>query len=88
MSHLVALKLCTLAKGFPTLVTVKGLLSAVNPLVLSEVFGAVEGFLTFVTLKALPADHRVFFLFWSPIQGLSTLIKSLFFSGMNTLVAS
>lgn len=85
VSHLVAIKLCTLAKGFPTLVALKGLLPSVNPLVLSEVFAAAESFLTFVTLSA---GRRMFFLFWVLIQGLSTLVKSLFFSGVNALVAS
>lgn len=88
VSHLVAIKLCTLAKGFPTLVTVKGLLPGVNPLMLNEVFAAAIGFLTFITLKALPADRRMFFPFWVLIQGLSTLVTSLFFSSVNTLVAS
>lgn len=56
MDHLVASKLFTLAKSFATLITFKGLLPGVNPLMLSQVFAAAEGFLTFVTLKVLLAD--------------------------------
>lgn len=62
VDHLVANKLCTLAKSFATLVTFKGLLPDVNPLVPSQVFAAAEGFLAFVTLKVLLADPWMLFL--------------------------
>lgn len=60
---LVVNELCTLAKGFPTLVTLKGLLSGVKPLMLSQVFAATEGFLACVTLKVLLTTPWMHFLF-------------------------
>lgn len=53
VDHLVANKLCTLAKGLPTPVTLKGLRPGVNPLMLGQVFAAAKCFLTFLTLKVL-----------------------------------
>lgn len=63
VAHLVASELCTLVKGFLTLVTLKGLLPGVKPLMLSQVFAAAEGFLAFVTLKGLLGSSRMLFLF-------------------------
>lgn len=57
---LVAKELRTFAKGFSTLVTLKGFHSGVNPLVLSQIFAAAEGFLAFATLKVLLANPWTF----------------------------
>lgn len=74
-------------KGFPTLVTLKGLHPGVNQLVLSQVFSAAEGFLAFVTLKALPTDPWMLFVLGFLIKDLPALTES-FFSSVNALVAS
>lgn len=55
--------LCTLAKGFLTLVILRGLLLGVKPLMLSQVFTAAEGFLAFVTLKGRLTSPWMLFLF-------------------------
>lgn len=52
VDSLMATELCTVAKGFPTLVALEGLHPGVNLLMLSQVFAAVKSFLAFVTLKA------------------------------------
>lgn len=77
-----------MAKGLPTLVTLKGLHPGMNPLMLSQVFAAAKGFLTFVTLKALLTDPWRLSVLWVLIQDLPALVEYLFFSGVNALVAS